>query len=138
MATMQHTSRIDKAIAIFRYLTTFLLWAFITMGVFEQIEDQKLLSALEGNATLNVIAFITILLICSIATRLIYISTIGKVLNILSSFLYVRLRLKTRISWQNANYASFLFIPNRNNTWYPMLNVLTIPKEEREEYIEVV
>ncbi len=102
---------------------------------FEQIENQELLNAIKGNATLNVISFITILIICTITTSLIYKSTIGKVLNILSAFLYVRIKLKTRISWKNANYVSFLFVPNSNNTWYPMLIVLTIPKDDREEYI---
>jgi len=50
----------------------------------------------------------------------------------LSSWLYVRISLRTRLSWHEARQASSLFSPVRDlTTWYPMTEVKSLPENER-------
>ena len=52
-------------------------------------------------------------------------------LSTLSTYLYVRLSLKTAINLKEAHYLTFLFEPNYTGKWYPLTHIAKLPKDQR-------
>lgn len=53
----------------------------------------------------------------------------------LSSFLYVRLHLRTKMSFSEVKEIAFLFNANWDGTWYPLEEVKRVPKQLRKKFI---
>lgn len=60
---------------------------------------------------------------------------LGHLFNYLSSYLYIRLSLRTPITFSEAKYFAFLFVPNDTGSWWPMREIKNLPKESRRQYI---
>lgn len=134
-AKIYSTSSIDAWINIPRIIVTFIYMAiFIGVLVFPFIQFD-ILEKLNVGGTGNVIIGIILLIGGIYLARYIFIITAARFFNTLSSYLYVRQELKTKISRKNAAYVSFLFTPNPTGKWYTMYGVLRLPEEQRLEYI---
>lgn len=94
-----------------------------------------ILQQLNIGGTGNVIIGVTLITGGIYLARYIFVITAARFFNTLSSFFYVRQELKTKITWKDAAYVSFLFTPNPTGKWYSLYGVLRLPEEQRLAYI---
>jgi hypothetical protein len=130
-----HTSDIDRLLNIPRILVNIIYLFSIVGGIVSLIEYFNILKILNLGKTFNIIAFVVILIGGYLLSFYLYRITAARFFATLSSFLYVRHELKTKISWKDASYVSFLFTPNTTGKWYTMYSVLRLPKDQRLDYI---
>ena len=134
-AKIYSTSSIDAWLNIPRIIVTFIYMAIFTGMLFFPFIQFDILEKINIGGTGNVIISVILLIGGIYLARYIFIITAARFFNTLSSFLYVRQELKTKISWKNAAYVSFLFTPNPTGKWYTMYGVLRLPEEQRLAYI---
>jgi hypothetical protein len=53
----------------------------------------------------------------------------------LANFLYLRIHLKVKMTWDKFEEISFIFIPYNPGEWYPLKDLNNIPKNLRKEFI---
>lgn len=56
-------------------------------------------------------------------------------LDALASYLHIRESLDTPVSFREAAELSFLFVANSDGKYYPLLEVLKLPKSDRKTYL---
>ena len=56
-------------------------------------------------------------------------------LNALASYLHIRTSLRTAVSLAEASELAFLFTVNSKGKWYPLYEVVKLPKGQRREYL---
>lgn len=135
-----YTHGYDRVLTILRIVTG-LIWIGIVLlvlsaagQIFEILHiDFSWFDSLPGWLTglLEIVFFLGALALA------IYLQTIttNRWISILSAYLYIRIRLRTKISLRDADYLSWLFVPNETGSWYPMREVLQIPREIRRQYL---
>lgn len=127
------TTGFDYCIIILRVITSF-AWIFLVFGSLVEavvffnppFPNSKVLLAI-----ICIAAFVGSLLLA----QYLHSKTTGKFLFTLSAFLYIRITLKTKISWANCSKVGWLFTPNDTGKWYPLTEVKQMPPEMREIYI---
>lgn len=67
------------------------------------------------------------------ATIICHAIFINPIYHILTTYLYVRVDLGTKISFKEAKDLRILFEPNKSGVWYPMKEIKQLPKEFRRE-----
>ena len=134
-AKIYSTSSIDAWLNIPRIIVTFIYVAIFVGVFFYPLIHFDILEKLNVGETGNVIVGITFLIGGIFLAKYIFAITAARFFNTISSFLYVRQELKTKITWKNADYVSFIFTPNPTGKWYTMYGVLRLPEEQRLGYI---
>lgn len=130
-----YSSSIDRYISVLRVLTSLIYFILVLLGISTFLEASKISVYLKFNGTVNLILFFILLIGSIMISNYLYQITAGKIYRILSSYLYVRIELKAKITWKDAEFVSFLFTPNETGKWYNMHNVLKLPKDQRVSYI---
>jgi hypothetical protein len=128
------TSTIDRILIIPRLLSSFLIFGLVTWGIISIIEFFQL-EKLKISEFLSIVIFILLLLISGIITSFIYTKTAGKFFFILSAFIYIRYKLKTKMTWKDSSSVAFLFVPNDTGKWYQLNEVLRIEENNRVSFI---
>ena len=131
-----YTSTIDRILIVPRLIASALIFGLVAWGIIAAFEFFHIPEKWNISGFLNIVLFLLLVLISGIISAFIYSKTVGKFLFSLSAFLYIRLKLKTKMSWRDSNSVAFLFIPNETGKWYPMLDALKIEQENRESYIK--
>lgn len=122
------TSRFDGFVKVFIALPIFFC---IWMGIGDLLQKIVLTLMPRAEGLSNIISTIGGLILAFIVQyKLIAIH-----LHTLSSFLYLRLSLGIKVSWQEARYLAFLFSVNKSGKWYPLKEVKKIPKEKRKAFV---
>ena len=134
-AKIYSTSSIDAWLNIPRIIVTLVYLTVIIGGVFYPLVQFNIFEKLNIGETGSIVVAIIVFIGGILLSRYIFRITAGHFFNTLSSFIYVRHELKTKISWKDADYVSFLFTPNSTGKWYTMYGVLRIPENERVDYI---
>jgi hypothetical protein len=134
-AKIYSTSTIDAWLNIPRIIVTFIYITVFVGVLFFPLIQFDILKKINIGETGNVIVAVILLIGGIFLSRYIFGITAGRFFNTLSSFIYVRQELNTKISWKNAAYVSFLFTPNPTGKWYTMYGVLRLPEEQRLGYI---
>ncbi len=57
--------------------------------------------------------------------------TAGRWIHTLSTWLYIRITLKTPVSFTDAEELMWLFVPNDTGKWYPLREVATVSRDQR-------
>lgn len=129
------TSSIDGFITIFRIITNIIyLTFFIGLPVYI-IEKYGIMKELNLGPNGNLAIFLGILIGGYLISYFVYRKTATIFFATLSTYLYVRSELKTKLTWSESANVSFLFAPNSTKKWYPLYTVLRLPQEQRTEYI---
>jgi hypothetical protein len=128
------TSTIDRILIIPRLISSFIIFGII-IGIIITIIDFFQLEKINISEFLSVLLFIVLLITSGIVTSFIYTKTAGKFFFILSAFLYIRFKLKTKMSWNDSSSVAFLFVPNESGKWYPLKEVLKIEVNKRSAFI---
>lgn len=55
--------------------------------------------------------------------------------DVISAYVYIRLKLSVRVSFSEARELCFLFVPNKTGNWYPMKEVQKLPDNMKREYL---
>ena len=132
---IHHTSSIDGIINVLRILVNFIYIVTIIGGLMVFVDYINLSEILKLSENANMIGIIALFIGGMFLSTFLFRISAGKFFAVLSSFLYVRVELKTKIRWKDASFVSFLFTANSTGKWYPMHNVLELPKEQRVNYI---
>ncbi|MBV5313565.1 MAG: hypothetical protein JZU47_09730 [Prolixibacteraceae bacterium] len=130
-----HTSSIDRFLNIPRLIVSFCYVATFVGGIVYIFDESNIIENLKLNKTVEGIIFIALMIGSYFLAVKFYSKTAGRFFNTLSAFLYVRDELKTKISWKEAGFVSFLFTHNGTGKWFPMYNVLKLPEKERVNFI---
>lgn len=70
-----------------------------------------------------------------ILTGIIFFYFYFKIAPVISTYLYVRFSLSTKISYKDADSLVGLFLPNESGKWTPMKDVKKLPIEKRRDYL---
>jgi hypothetical protein len=136
MAVKIHsTSTIDGIINVLRILVNFIYIITIVGGLMAFVDYINLSEILRLGENANMIGIVALFIGGMFLSTYLYRISAGRFFAVLSSFLYVRVELKTKISWKDASFVSFLFTANSTGKWYPMHNIIGLPKEQRVNYI---
>lgn len=139
MAILIHyTNSIDRLINIPRILISFILLFSIAGGFAFLMDASDILGKLKTSGTINIIIFMVLLFVSYGLTRYIYSKTAGIFFDTLSSYLYIKYKLKTKMSWKEAGFVSFLFSPNGSGNWYPMTEVLKLSEEKGDIILNIL
>jgi hypothetical protein len=137
MAIRVHfTHSFDRILTIPRILISFILFFSVVGGFAFLLDTSDILGKLKTGVTINFIVFMALLFVSYGLTRYIYSKTAGRFFDTLSSYLYIKYKLKTKMSWKEADFVSFLFSPNGTGQWYPMKEVLKVSEEKRVSHIK--
>lgn len=131
---VKYTSGYDRFLFLLKFFT-FLAWLLVTffsMAGVGQLFESWLDSLSSWIKTLIEIVFF--LCVFGVATFLHSITT-SRWISIYSAYLYIRISLKTKISFRDANYLAWLFVPNETGRWYPMREIRQMPRELRRQYL---
>jgi hypothetical protein len=130
MGVINYTSAPSFFVGLIAALTNVgLFFLFLFLGR----ELQLLLGYEHWTSLAQTIAVIALFLGSLIAAGLVGYAFATRFFHPLSSFLYVRLSLRTPITWRDALYLAFLLSPNDTKRWYPMREVRQLPVGERRE-----
>jgi len=76
---------------------------------------------------ISLLGLVIVFLVSVIASHFL----IWQYIDVLSTYLYVRRTLKTKLSFSDAKALRPLFELNASGKWYPMTGVLDLPEEQR-------
>lgn len=83
----------------------------------------------------TIIVFLVVFVFVSVLAHSI---TTLPIINTISSYIYVRVNLKTDMSFSEVSKIKELFVPNGTGTWHPCTEVTELPPNQRAEYIRQV
>ena len=129
-----YTHHIDWLLIVPRIVVWAALLISIILGaiyLIDNIDFSKVGLGTNMNTVLDILAIIFGYLL----SRYLYALTFGRIFSTLSTYLYLRIELKTKMSWKDADFVSFLFTPNETGKWYPMDNVLKLPEKDRPKAV---
>tara|TARA_R110001583_G_scaffold70476_1_gene199469 strand:+ start:2014 stop:2367 length:354 start_codon:yes stop_codon:yes gene_type:complete len=61
-----------------------------------------------------------------------------QIINTISSYVYVRVNLKTEMSFSEVSKIKEMFVPNPTGQWQPCTEVTDLPQNQRAEYLKQV
>jgi len=131
-----YTTTIDRMLILPRFIIKAILLISILGGLSVLLEHFDIFKILNLNTTISIILFILLLIGGIALSNYIFTKTAGELFYTLSFYLYVKYKLKTKLSWKDANFVAFLFTPNDSGKWYTMTEVLKMAEEKRAAYIK--
>jgi hypothetical protein len=126
MAIRIYTTTIWSKILI---IPKFVLWIAVLMSV---VSFSDWISSF---LTLPIFLAIIIWIVIFIALLIFQISVLSPIFNTLSALLYIRINLKTKISWRQTKQIEWLFVPNETDKWWPMENIKDLPEDLRLPFL---
>ena len=90
------------------------------------------------NETMRLASTIIFLFVIAIVSVYAHRITTLQMINTISSYVYVRVNLKTDMSFSDVSKIKEMFVPNSTGKWLPCTEVVKLPKNERVEYLKQV
>lgn len=130
---VSYTHIYDKIVTFFFKFPTsiglFLLFGFLI------IEIERLIRIDKSNESLNIAIGIGIFILAYFISSFVYSKIFANFYHYLSAYLYVRLSLRTKLSWKEVTEIAWMFVPNESGVWYPLKEVKKLDKIERKQFL---
>lgn len=121
----------------FRILISFLVYSILIVGyLFLLIRYDAFLSSLRTTLISSIIVFLLTLFIPSILIVLINSYILGPVSDLLFTYFYIRIDLKTHIRFKDTFKLFKVFHPfSKEMVWFPFNEYAILPQDEKQDYL---
>lgn len=127
----------NKMFDFFRILISFLVYSILIVSyLILLIKFEEKLEQFQTSLLSSILTFLLILFIPSVVIVLLNSYILGPLSNLLFTYFYVRIDLKTGISFRDTFKLSKVFHPfSQELIWFPLKEFKSLPNSEKRDYL---